>query len=259
VTLTVTAPLPSISAVQNAASAASGPVSPGEIISIFAPASNPIGPGTPVGLTLDSNGNVSTTLGGVQVLFSGIPAPLTYVSSTQINAVVPYGIAALAFQPFVQAKFNGQSSNSFPLTLAATAPGIFTQSGTGTGLGAILNQDGSVNGPGHPAVKGSTVQIYMTGEGQTSPAGITGSVTCPHGCTVSQIPVPLLPVTVTFLDANNIRYPANFTFAGEAPGFVSGAMQVNAIVPSGVPSGTLQVLVGVGSNISQSGVTIQVQ
>ena len=140
VTLTVTAPLPTISSVQSAASFATGPVSPGEIVSLFAPAANPIGPGTPATLTLDSNGNVTTTLGGVQVLFNGIAAPLTYVSSTQINAIVPYGIAGL-FAPYAQVKYLGQSSNAYNLTTSSTAPAIFSQNGSGTGPGAILNQN----------------------------------------------------------------------------------------------------------------------
>ena len=257
VTLVVTAPLPTISAVINAATGSSGPVAPGEIISIFGPSSNPIGPSTPATLALDSNGNVATTLGGVQVLFNGIPAPLTYVSSTQINAVVPYGIVG-QFAPFAQVKYLNQSSNAFSLATAATSPGIFTQTGTGTGAGAILNQDSSTNGPNNPAAKGSVVVIYMTGEGSTTPAGITGKVTC-STCAIAQLPVPALPVTVTLIDSNNTRYPANFIYAGEAPGFVSGVLQVDAIIPTTVPSGNLQIIVGVGPNTSRTGVTVSVQ
>jgi uncharacterized protein (TIGR03437 family) len=70
---------------------------------------------------------------------------------------------------------------------------------------------------------------------------------------------PLLPVTVTLVDSSNTRYPCNFIYAGAAPGLVSGAMQVNLVIPNNVPSGTLQLLIGVGSNTSQPGVTISVQ
>jgi len=59
---------------------ASGPVSPGEIVSIFGTS---IGPTNPATLTLTSAGKVSTSIGNVTVSFSGYPAPLTYVSSTK--------------------------------------------------------------------------------------------------------------------------------------------------------------------------------
>ena len=76
------APPPTISKVTNAASYATGAVSPGEIISIFANASNPIGP-TPYVQLSSANcpspcANVPTTMGGVQVVFlpQEILAPL---------------------------------------------------------------------------------------------------------------------------------------------------------------------------------------
>src|ERR1019366_6533934 len=58
VCLSVTAPRPTATGVTNAASSSSVSISRGEIISLFAPkdGSGPIGPATPAGLTLDSNG-----------------------------------------------------------------------------------------------------------------------------------------------------------------------------------------------------------
>ena len=71
-TLNVTAPLPTITKVTNAASYATGAIAPGEIITLFAgDPTHPIGPATPAGLTLDTNGKVATTIGGVQVLING--------------------------------------------------------------------------------------------------------------------------------------------------------------------------------------------
>jgi hypothetical protein len=133
VSLTVTAPLPTIARVVNAASYLANAVSPGEIITLFASdANHAIGPTTPVGLQLDSSGKVSTTLGGVQVLINGFACPLTYVSATQVNAVVPYEVAPLVAAS-VLVKYLGQTSNGVTVNIATTSPGTFTLNGSGTG------------------------------------------------------------------------------------------------------------------------------
>src|SRR5208283_2077423 len=140
VVLTVTAPFPTITSVLNAATFQSGPVAPGELVSLFGTA---MGPPTPLELTVDPiTGKVETSLGNVQVLFNGYAAPLTYVTATQINCVVPYELAQLS-SPYVQVKYLNQSSNTYNLQAAATAPGIFTTTLTGKGQGAILNFDNS--------------------------------------------------------------------------------------------------------------------
>jgi uncharacterized protein (TIGR03437 family) len=258
VTLTVTAPLPTISAVANAASGVIGTVSPGEIVSIFAPASNPIGPATAVKLSGTDlvNGNVPTTgLGGVKVTFNGYPAPVLYASSTQINAVVPYAVAGFSGFPVV-VTYLGQTSNGYTVRTATTVPGIFTQNAAGSGPADVLNSDGiTLNGPNAPAAKGSTVSVYMTGEGALTPKVADGTVTCSAGCTsISQIPIPLLKVAV-LVD----NQPAQVVFYGEAPGLVSGIMQINFVIPSTAHSGAVSLAVSVGANQSQSDVTINVQ
>jgi uncharacterized protein (TIGR03437 family) len=53
--------------------------------------------------------------------------------------------------------------------------------------------------------------------------------------------------------------PAFVAFYGEAPGLVSGVMQLNVQIPSNVPSGNLQITVFVGGNSSQSGVSVSVR
>jgi uncharacterized protein (TIGR03437 family) len=91
------------------------------------------------------------------------------------------------------------------------------------------------------------ISIYATGEGQTSPAGVTGSIT--HS-TVS----PVLPVTV---EIGGIA--AVLQFAGSAPGEVAGVLQVNAVVPSGVvPGPAVPVSLSVGDIPSET-VTIAVK
>ena len=101
VTLNVTAPLPTITKVTNAASYATGSLSPGEIITLFAgdPA-HPIGPATPVGLTLDSTGVVSTTIGGVQVLINGFACPMITPALRRCRQWCPISSSCTPAQPF---------------------------------------------------------------------------------------------------------------------------------------------------------------
>jgi uncharacterized protein (TIGR03437 family) len=242
---------PTIMSVVNAASYIGGPISPGEVVTIFGTG---IGPATAAYATTDpATGKLTTMIGGVQVLLSGIAAPMIYASNTQVSAVVPYEMAFVANSP-VSIEYAGESSNSDQLTVAAAAPGLFAQNSSGSGPGAILNQDNSLNGPGHAAAKGSIVQVYMTGEGQTIPQGITGAIT-----TVTLPPPQVTPAPVQSIQVSINGQPANYTYAGEAPGMVAGVMQLNVQIPANTPSGPLSIQVSAGGNMSQNGITVSVQ
>jgi uncharacterized protein (TIGR03437 family) len=242
---------PTITSMVNAASYNSGPISPGEMVTIFGTG---IGPATAAYATVDpATGKLATTVGGVQVLFSGVPAPMIYASSTQVSAVAPYEMASFA-NPSVRIEYAGQTSNADQVTLAVTAPGLFAQNASGGGPGAILNQDNSLNGPAHPAAKGSIVQVYLTGEGQTSPAGVTGAIT-----TATLPPPQVTPEPMQLIQVSIGGQQALWTYIGEAPGMVAGVMQLNVQIPAGVPSGPLSIQVSVGGNMSQNGITVSVQ
>jgi uncharacterized protein (TIGR03437 family) len=234
--------------VVNAGNFQSGPISPGEIVTL---GGTGLGPSTPAGLSLGLDGKPAK-FGGVQVLFDGTPAPLTYVSATQINCVVPYEVPGKG-NPYVQVNYQGQMSSPFPLTSIATNPALFTANGSGGGPAVALNQDLSYNSPTNPAAKGSTLVLFMTGEGQTSPHGVTGRVTTVSS-TPPLTPQPVLPVRVLIGGQS-----ASVEFYGEAPGLVSGVMQLNVRIPSNVPPGDLPISVFVGGNSSQNGVTVSVQ
>jgi uncharacterized protein (TIGR03437 family) len=242
VTLTVTAPLPTITSVTNGASFNTGGIAAGEVITIFGTA---MGPSTiqsaPTGIS-----QFPTTLGGVQVTVGGYLAPLIYVRNDQIAAIVPYEVSRpFIANPTVLVRYLTQASNGVNVPQVAAAPGLFTAGG-GTGQGAILNQNLSVNSPGNPASKGEVIVLYVTGEGQTNPAGATGTVTT----VASSAPLTPQPVsggvTVT-IDG----LPASVQFFGEAPGLVAGVMQVNVVVPLTARSGDLPVVVKVGDAPSQ--------
>jgi uncharacterized protein (TIGR03437 family) len=205
-------------------------------------------------LSLDSSGNVATSVTGVSVAINGYFAPLIYVSASQINCVVPYAVSSLT-SVSLQVSFSNQISNAYPLGVTAAAPGIFTTLASGIGQASVLDASGGVNGPANPAAPGSTVVIYMTGEGQTLPAGVTGKVSTVNTSNSGPLtPQPLVAPTVSI--GGQV---ATVSFYGEAPGLVSGALQINAVVPNGLSPGNQPLFVSFGSANSQSGVTITVQ
>lgn len=230
-------------ALANAASLLPGPLAPGEVFSIFGQG---MGPATAVTGTFDASWKLPTTLGTVQVLCNGTPAPLFYVQANQINAQAPYEIAGQTSVDVVVV-YQGVELASTQVALADASPAFFTLN-YGTGNAVVVNQDRSINSDKNPAARGSIVILYATGEGQTTPAGVTGQAAqAPFG-------VPVLPVTLTMAGIS-----ANILFAGDAPGFV-GLMQINAQVPSGfVPTGDLPLVLSVGTYQSPAGVTIAVK
>jgi uncharacterized protein (TIGR03437 family) len=250
-------PLPPIQAVVNAASYMGGAVSPGEMVTIFGTV---IGPPTAAYATVDpSSGKLATTIGGVEVLFSGTPAPMIYAGRTQVSAVVPYEIASVA-NPSVRITYEGQTSDAYPLSVAVTAPGLFSQNASGGAQGAILNQDNTPNWVNNPAPQGSIVQMFLTGEGQTNPPSVTGAITTATLPPPQVTPAPAQPIQVWI---QGLLVPALntavYTYAGEAPGMVAGVMQLNVRIPSNLPlPGPQFVLVSIGGKMSQYGITMSV-
>ncbi|MDQ6759794.1 MAG: hypothetical protein M3Z32_08015, partial [Acidobacteriota bacterium] len=227
-------PQPSLSSVVSAASLQ--PVlAPGEVVSIFGEhLSTP-----PVTAQYDSTGLYPTDLSHIMyqgtdvrdgVTFNGIPAPLLYVSTTQINAQVPYGVAGQKTVNVV-VTHNLRASPPFAVPLGDTSPAIFTVTQNGNGQGAILNaglgfNTSTVNSADNPASKGAAISIYATGSGLWNRPVQDGS------SLLDTQTRPTAPVSLTIGGQ-----PARILYAGAAPFLVSGVLQVNAIVPDGIGSG----------------------
>jgi uncharacterized protein (TIGR03437 family) len=245
--LTITGGTMTVSAtgIVNAAGYQSGSVSPGEIIVIFG--SFP-GPAKIVSLELNSQGNVSTNLSGMEVSFDGIQAPMIYALAGQISCVVPYEVAGKT-STMVQASYQGQLSNSVAVPVAAAVPGIFTANASGSGQGAIINEDGTVNSATNPAALGSIVEVYATGEGQTNPAGVDGKP--------DSAPLPQ-PVTQPVI-ARVGGVAASVEYAGGVSGLVAGVLQVNVQIPKGVSTGSaIPIVLSIGGTTSQASVTVAI-
>jgi uncharacterized protein (TIGR03437 family) len=194
----------------------------------FAPAGNPIAPGEFIALfgsglakSLQTAGvPYPKTLNGVTVTINGTAAPLYFVSSGQINAIVPYSTTGPTATIVVQ---NGANSNTVTVPVAATAPGVFTADQSGSGIGAMRHTDAAATiiDAGHPAAPGETIQIYLTGMGAVNPSvadGTAGTITTLYQ-TVSDVVVLVA------------GQPATFLFKGLAPGF-PGLYQFNVTLPT---------------------------
>jgi len=239
-------PLPtalSIAAVTNGASNLTGPVAPGEVVTIYGAG---LGPAQLAQMQVDPEyGKVSDILAGVSVLFNGTPGPMIYAWNTQVAAVVPYSVTGPNVQVLVQ--YLGQTTAPVSVNVASSAPAIFTLNSSGQGLAVAIDQDGTLNGPGNGAAAGSDITLYETGEGQTSPSGTDGFLGS------ATPPAPVLPVTVTIGGK-----PAQVVSCGGIPGVAAGVMRIVAQVPGGLLPGNAAVVATVGNVPSQPNVTIVV-
>jgi len=228
--------------VLNAGSFLPGPVAPGEVITLMG---SGIGPTT---VQYPAGSLTATALGGTSVLFDGTPGPLLYASPNQINGIVPFGILGQSTTQLTVTS-QGQTIAAVAQPVAAAAPAIFTIGSSGTGAGAILNQDLSVNSPSNPAAQGSVIAIFATGAGQTNPPSVDGQVTA------TSLPALLQAVSVQIGGLN-----ATVSYAGAAPNLVAGVVQINATIPAGVPSGpSIPIAFTVGTVGTQASVTLAVK
>lgn len=153
---------PQIACILDAANlSAAGAVARLQLFAIFGTG---LGPSTGVAAT----DNSTTTLGGVNVGFGTVSAPLLYVSSTQINFAVPL-VPYSRSSGVMQLSVNGVNAapRQFPLTNANYS--LFLNSAEtyqtdSPGFVAVaLNLDGSVNLPGNPAQLGSAITVFVNG------------------------------------------------------------------------------------------------
>jgi uncharacterized protein (TIGR03118 family) len=240
------APPSQVVAVQNAAGGVStGPIAPGEVLALIGIT---VGPRPAVSSPgLGTAATVGTSLGGTTVTINGTPAPILYTHADQTNVVVPWGVTGTTASIVVTSgtAASPTTSQTFSVPLATAAPGLFMFSG-----GALAyNQDGTLNSATNAAVAGSVVVLYASGLGQTDPLGVDGAKS-----SSLVLAETVAPVTVTIGGKT-----ALVVYAGSAPGQIAGIMQVEAVVPAGVGTGPIPVVVTAGGNSSQAGATVNLK
>jgi uncharacterized protein (TIGR03437 family) len=210
---------PSIAAVVSAASFDPG-ISPGAIQTLY-------GVHLAGGQTAQASYPWPTTLGDVQLLLAGSALPLLYVSDTQINFYVPFGV------PLAKADLTLKTSSAavpFSVNVTEEQPGIFP--------GAILKAGTIVNATTTPVHAGDFIEIYCTGLGPTRTS---------NGLDITAL------TPIIFVGGKPLK-PA---FSGLAPGFV-GLYQVDVQLPAGLPAGPQSVVLS-SSAAHSNEVKIQVQ
>ncbi|HLK69679.1 MAG TPA: hypothetical protein VKU19_39895 [Bryobacteraceae bacterium] len=196
--------------------APSSAVAPNSLASVF---------GTNLASTTTQAGSqpLPTLLGGVTVTVTdaaGVtrPAPLNYVSPTQINLVVPDGVSAGTAAFTVN---NGSATQTINATVQAVAPTLFSMNGAGTGVAAA-----------------TAISVQAANPQLQSPVAV---FTC-TGSTCTSVPINLgvdTPVYVTLYGTGirgrsslaNVQVTVNGTsvpvsYAGATPGY-AGLDQVN--------------------------------
>ncbi|HKW97796.1 MAG TPA: IPT/TIG domain-containing protein [Bryobacteraceae bacterium] len=211
----------------SAQSSAAAPPAIGAIVNAGSFLSSAISPGEILSIFGSGFGSDART---TKVTFDGAAGPLLFVSPGQINVVAPYEIAGKA-STTVSVTIAGTSSAPDVMPVAAAAPGIFI----------VLNQNYTVNSAARPAASNSVLILYATGEGQTNPNGVDGQIA------TRVWPAPVLPVAVTIGGQD-----ARVRYAGAAPDFIAGALQINAQLPAGLANTTVPLVVHIGGYASQT-------
>lgn len=183
--------------------------------------------------TADFNGNTApTSLDGVSVTVGGRNAFVSFISPTQVNALVPADAPVGSGVPVV-VKHSGGDSDPAMITTADLAPAILAPSSfviggrqhaaaTFAGVSPVTFV-GPANGiPGattRPARSGDVITLYGIGFGPVDPAGTIGAIAGGTARVTNSVTVQIGGVTAT------VQY------AGIAPGFV-GLYQINVVMPA---------------------------
>ncbi|MDX2268352.1 MAG: hypothetical protein NW208_09610 [Bryobacter sp.] len=194
-------------------------IAPGSLVRIEGTALSPITQTT-------AERPLPTALGESCITINGLPIPLIFVSSQEVNAQIPFefdGAATLILRT------PGGTSDNFPLQIVPNAPGVFVANfpEAGVSLPTVVNaRNGLLASGSNPIKRGDSIVVYLTGLGRTFPEVDTG-LAAPSDPLAQAVVKPVL-----FLGGREL--PVDF--AGLTPGEV-GVYQINAQIPHDVPVG----------------------
>ena len=226
----------SLDQIMNAFSSDSSAVVGGGLYSLAVPGLQ--APTTYLGLA--PSRDLPTQLGGVQVAFDGVLAPILATGPGRVMVAAPanppgssranHGKGFTA----IQVLYGGAASNLLRMPVSAWRPGLMTAdypnlppySSATFPDGVVYNQDGTRNDANHPAAAGSMITVYGTGLGATKPAVNPGSIARNDAVT------PTTPAYSSWKYGTGLN-PVAETVAS-LPGFVSALFQIHIQVPASI-------------------------
>jgi uncharacterized protein (TIGR03437 family) len=223
-------PIPSVSEIRNMADGTDA-IAPGALVLIT-------GRGlAPDYAWADQDSPLPTALGETCVNLGDAVLPLFWVSPTGISAQVPFdlgGEVPLTVRP------PGGPATPAKARIRSFAPAVFQSNGAAA---VTRHPDGSLVSGSNPVRAGDTLQIYLTGMGQTQPEATAGQ----------SAPLDALLWVTTLPQVSLCDIPLSVEWAGLVPGTI-GQYQINAGVPS-----TLDVAVPCKMRINQGSGTTEVE
>jgi uncharacterized protein (TIGR03437 family) len=227
----------------NAPNYAPGPFAPNSIATIFGSGLARSSQGLTAGDIF--NNTLPAELNSTRVYVMDSPAPLLYVSSGQINFLVPGN--QLAGEVKIRVVREGLTGPEVTVTLLDAAPALFQ---TAAGYAIAAHLDNSPIAPGSPAQAGEIIVVYACGLGRTQPNPPPGAI--PQSAAAIQ----RLSDLKVYLGGTAIK-PASILYAGVTPGS-AGLYQINLVLPDN-PGTDPEIRVAIADQFSPAGLKLAVQ
>ncbi|HEX4900490.1 MAG TPA: lamin tail domain-containing protein, partial [Pyrinomonadaceae bacterium] len=144
----------------------------------IAPSSIALAQGSALGFSTQeaarqADGSFPLRVSGTTVTVNGRAAQIFFVSPEQVNFLVP-AATEVGIAEIIITNPDGFISKSM-VSIAATAPGIFSTNGQGSGAGVILNADTLQAGPFDPSSGTLRLSLFATGVRNASNASVMAS------------------------------------------------------------------------------------
>ncbi|MFM2123906.1 MAG: hypothetical protein RL328_357 [Acidobacteriota bacterium] len=181
------------------------------------------------------------TLGGIQVLVEGIPAPITSITNNVIYFLIPNNAPSSGNAEFLITKpASGEILAAGTYAMGPAAPGFFTANQGGTRQIAATNQDGTPNSATAPIGQDQLLTLWLTGYGHLDNAPPDGE---PAGKAVDTDVKPVINIGGTYTVPND-----KILYSGLSPQY-PGLWQINIRMPKNgevgapAPGNTIPIII----------------